>query len=155
MLEPLCMLHNHDSCDIDELVQERRNSSTLSVKLCFSCINSSTYYLTQLPWWRHPMETFSVLLALCAGNSLVTGKFPSQRPVTQRFDFFFYLCLNQRLSRQLWDWWFETLSRSLWFEMLSRSLWRHSNVACGQFHASVPFYILVFRWNLNSMEISI
>ena len=25
--------------------------------------------------WRHQMETFSVLLAICAGNSLVTGEF--------------------------------------------------------------------------------
>ena len=24
-------------------------------------------------WWRHPMETFSALLAICAGNSSVTG----------------------------------------------------------------------------------
>ena len=29
------------------------------------------------------METFFALLALCAGNSLVTGEFPSQRPATQ------------------------------------------------------------------------
>ena len=28
--------------------------------------------------------------------------------------FFFYLCLNKRLSKQSWGWWFETLSRSLW-----------------------------------------
>ena len=34
-------------------------------------------------WWRHQMETFSALLALCAGNSPVTGEFPSQRPVTK------------------------------------------------------------------------
>ena len=32
------------------------------------------------------METFSALLALCAGNSLVTCKFPSQRPITQSFN---------------------------------------------------------------------
>ena len=31
------------------------------------------------------METFSVLLAICAGNSPVTGEFPAQRPVTQSF----------------------------------------------------------------------
>ena len=37
-------------------------------------------------WWRHQMETFSVLLAFCAGNSPVTGEFPSQRPVTRSFD---------------------------------------------------------------------
>ena len=35
--------------------------------------------------------TFSALLALCAGNSSVTGEFPSQRPVTRSFGFFFDL----------------------------------------------------------------
>ena len=28
------------------------------------------------PWWRHQVEAFSELLALCAGNSPVTGEFP-------------------------------------------------------------------------------
>ena len=32
-------------------------------------------------WWHYQMETFSALLALCAGNSPVTVQFPSQRPV--------------------------------------------------------------------------
>ena len=32
------------------------------------------------------METFSALLAFCAGNSPVTGEFPSQRPVTRGFN---------------------------------------------------------------------
>ena len=32
------------------------------------------------------METFSVLLAINAGNSPVTSEFPSQRPVTLSFD---------------------------------------------------------------------
>ena len=40
-------------------------------------------------WWRHQMETFSALLAICAGNSLVSGEFPAQRPVTRSFDVFF------------------------------------------------------------------
>ena len=43
------------------------------------------------PWWRHQMETFSALLAICAGNSPVPGEFPTQRPVTQSFDVFFDL----------------------------------------------------------------
>ena len=47
-------------------------------------------------WWRHQMETFSPLLALCAGNSPVPGEFPAQRPVTQSFDVFFDLRLNRR-----------------------------------------------------------
>ena len=43
--------------------------------------------ITQL-WWRHQIQTFSALLALCAGNSPVTGEFPSQRPVTRSFKVF-------------------------------------------------------------------
>ena len=70
-------------------------------------------------WWRHQMETFSALLAICAGNSPVTGEFPAQRPVTRSFDVFFDLRLNKRLSKLSWGWWFETLSRLLW---------RHRNV---------------------------
>ena len=40
------------------------------------------------------METFSALLAICAGNSPVTVEFPAQRPVTRSFDIFSELCLN-------------------------------------------------------------
>ena len=47
-------------------------------------------------WWRHQMETFSALLAICAGNSPVPGEFPTQRPVTRSFDVFFDLRLNKR-----------------------------------------------------------
>ena len=57
------------------------------------------------PWWRHQMETFSVLLAICAGNSPGTGEFPAQRPVTRRLDVFFDLRPNKRLSKQWWGWW--------------------------------------------------
>ena len=67
-----------------------------------------------LTWWRHQMETFSALLALCAGNSPVHGEFPAQRPVTRSFDVFFDRRLEKRLSKQSWGWWFETPSRSLW-----------------------------------------
>ena len=40
------------------------------------------------------MDTFSVLLTLCAGNSPVTGEFPTQTPVTRSFDVFFDLRLE-------------------------------------------------------------
>ena len=46
------------------------------------------------------METFSALVAICAGNSPVTGEFPEQKPVTRSIDVFFDLRLNQRLSKQ-------------------------------------------------------
>ena len=64
-------------------------------------------------WWSHQMVTFSMLLTLCAGNSLSTSEFPSQRPVTQSFNVSFDLCLNKRLGKQLRRWWSETPSCSL------------------------------------------
>ena len=67
-----------------------------------------------MAWWRHQMETFSVSLAICAGNSPVPGEFPTQRPVTRSFDVYFDLHPNERLSKQSWGWWYETLSWSLW-----------------------------------------
>ena len=71
-----------------------------------------------ISWWHHEMETFSASLAICAGNSPITGEFPTQRSLTRSFDVFFHLRLNKRLSKQWWGW---------WFEMPSRPLWRHSN----------------------------
>ena len=41
------------------------------------------------------MEIFSALLAICAGNSPVTGEFPTQRPVTRSFDVYFDLRPNE------------------------------------------------------------
>ena len=55
--------------------------------------------LKTISWWRHQMETFSALLALCMGNSPVTGEFPSQRPLMRVFDVFFDLRLKKRLSK--------------------------------------------------------
>ena len=56
----------------------------------------------------------SALLALCAGNSPVTGEIPSLRPVSRSFDVFFDLRLNKSLSKHSWGWWFETTSCLLW-----------------------------------------
>ena len=71
-------------------------------------------YQVPLSWWRHQMETFSALLAICAGNSPVTDEFRAQRHVTPSFDVFFELRLNKRFRKQTWGWWFETPSCSLW-----------------------------------------
>ena len=76
-------------------------------------------FRNDLSWWLHQMETFSALLAICVGNSSVTGEFPAQRPVMRIFVVFFDLRQNKRLSKQWWGWWFETPSRPLW---------RHCNV---------------------------
>ena len=46
----------------------------------------------------------SALLAICAGNSAVTGEFPAQKPVTRSFGVFLDLRLNKRLSKQSRGW---------------------------------------------------
>ena len=46
---------------------------------------------------RHQMEAFSALLALCAGNSPVTGEFPSQQAEKRSLDAFFDLRLTNGL----------------------------------------------------------
>ena len=83
--------------------------------VCFPCLlfRALVIYWAKT-WWRHQMEPFSALQALCAGNSTVTGEFPTQRPVTRSFDVFFDMRPNKRLSKQSLGWWFETSSCSLW-----------------------------------------
>ena len=92
------------------------------------CVNRKNTFT----WWRQ-MGTFSTLLALCVGNSPVTGEFPAQRPVTRSFDVFFDLHLNKQLSKQLKHW---------WFEMPLCLLWRHYNMFC--FVLNIKTYIYVF-----------
>ena len=91
------------------------------------------------PWWRHQMEIFSALLALCAGYSPVTSELPSQRPMTRSFDVLFDLRLNKRLSKQSWGWWSEMPSRSLWRnrylkQWLVIANWTFSNKLQWKFH---------------------
>ena len=94
---------------------------------------STDSVLQQSTWWRHQMETFSALLAICAGTSPASGEFPTQKPVTRSFDVFFDLCLNKCLRKQSWGWWFETLSRPLW---------RH----CNEYQTSSGTSHIVLQW---------
>ena len=92
-------------------------------------------------WWRHQMETFFVLLAICAGNSPVSGEFPAQRPVTRSFDVFFDLRLDGRLSKHSWGWWLETPSCPLW---------RRSNE---HMRVSYAVSLMISKSDLNSVFI--
>ena len=83
-----------------------------------------------IAWWRHQMETFSALLALCAGNSPVTGAFPAQGPVTRSFDVSLICAwINSWVNNREWGWWFETPSRSLWRPCNESATYRRSRVA--------------------------
>ena len=92
------------------MVQTRLNPRTSLATFLLSSVNTAGWRMM-----TSSMETFSALLDLCAGNSPVTGEFPSQRPVMQSFDVFFDLRLNKRPSKQSWRRRFET------------PLWRHCN----------------------------
>ena len=121
-----------------------RGEDELTNVFFFSCRNGMTRrpWLTSkihvsqqrrgfITWWRHQMETFSALMALCERNSPVTGEFPSQRLVTRSFDVFFDLCMDKRLSTQSWGWWFETPSCPLW-RHCNDYFWVADNCAASQ-----------------------
>ena len=77
------------------------------------CVKS--HWILHMSWWRHQMEKFSALLAICAGNSPLT-------------DAVFDLCPNIRLSKQWWGWWFETPWRSSWRDC---HVWKSQQVTQG------------------------
>ena len=95
-----------------------------------------TWAFSVASWWRHQMETFSALLAICAGNSPVPGEFPTQRPVTRSFDVFFDLRLDGRLSKHSWGWWLETPSCPLWRHSNDSLIWfvHGSHIVCTRKH---------------------
>ena len=116
----------HENIPWKILIQKRtQHGNFTEIKLAFFCVSYMAFvcgfvtivyirWIDDMLWWRHQMETFSALLAICARNSPVTGEFPTQRPVMWSFDVFFDLRLNKRLSKQWWGWWFETPTRPLW-----------------------------------------
>ena len=59
----------------------------------------SSWSVLPYAWWLHQVEAFSAFLAICAGNSPVSGEFPAQRSVTRSFDVFIDPRLNKRLSK--------------------------------------------------------
>ena len=83
----------------------------------------------------------SALRAICARNSPVNGEFPTQRPMTRRFDVFFDLPPNERLSKQSGGWCFETPSRPLWRHS-NKELWSNAEVIHWGAH-------LLIRFNFN------
>ena len=93
---------------------------------------------------HHHMDTFSALLAFCAGNSPVTSEFPAQRPVTQSFDVSFDQRLNNWLCKQL---------TRRWFQTTSRPSWRHCNGYTRFVHAMTQRHMIGTVWSMNMSEI--
>ena len=55
-----------------------------------------------------PNRNIFCVNGLCEGKPPVTGIFPSQRPVTRRFDVFFEVHLNKPMNKQWSCRWYET-----------------------------------------------
>ena len=62
--------------------------------------------------WRASWLDINVFKFYSSNGNIfrVTGHLCAQRLVTRSFDVFFNLCLNKRMSKQSWGWWFETPS---------------------------------------------
>ena len=69
-------------------------------------------------WWRHQMETFSASLAICAGNSPVSGEFPHKGQWRGVF-MFSLICV--------WINGWVNNGEAGWYETPSCPLWRHRN----------------------------
>ena len=98
---PFCLginvLNSHWNWSMDEQLHPTKQWMRLLLIHVLISILVLSFVIT---WWRHQMETFSALLAICAGNSPVPGEFPTQRPVTRSFDVYFDLRPDKRLSKQ-------------------------------------------------------
>ena len=118
----ITMFFSNEICS----VYRNRQWFTILLDTLFTLFGGGSVFAA---WWRHQMETFYALLAICAENSPVSGEFPAQRPVTRRVDVSFDLCLNKRVRKQSWGWWFETLSCPLWrhCNVVVHSLWGKFN----------------------------
>ena len=114
---------------------QKKSPRRAHILTCVKLLTVPYHRFQSLTRWCHQMETFSVLLAICAGNSPVTGEFLAQRPETRSFDVFFDLRLHKRLSKQWWSWWFETLSRPLWRQC--------NDKLCGNSACYIPFHIVM------------
>ena len=110
------------------------------------------HYFCVESWWRHQMESFSALLAICAGNSPVTGEFPAQRPVTWSFNVFFDLRLINGWGNngEAGDLRCHHTHYDLIVMYCRSPLWRRHEVPNLTFHICMNLYIHTYLSDKNS-----
>ena len=114
---------------LNKVVQWRpsadRHEDTWHVQFYYMAllICGRTYYM-MTPSNGHIFRVTGHLCEEFTGNRWIPRTKAAQ--VTRSFDVFFDLRLNNRLSKQLWDWWFETPSRSLWRHCIGKNI----NMTC-------------------------
>ena len=96
--------------------------STTDEWLCLQFYPATQTHVSH-PWWRHQMEAFSTLLALCVGNSPVTGEF--------------VWCGSVHAVKQSNDLWNEIKLRSC--DVIAMSACIHLNIQYGVQPRECPF----------------
>ena len=95
-------------------------------------------------------------------RSPASGEFPTQRLVTRSVDVFFDLCINKRLRKQSWGWWFETLSHPLWRHcnenVSMMRLWYNETISalltiCAGNLSATSGYFLLWRGSSKGLDI--
>ena len=94
-------------------ITNMRWSVKFPVPLTYGCKSDASGGVAVI-WWRHQMETFSELMALCAGIHRSAVNSPHKGQWCGVLVFSFIYALSKRLRKRSWDWWFETPSRPLW-----------------------------------------
>ena len=87
-------------------------SSVTTGNPCHLASTSCVFPFTS--WWHHQMEEFSRFTGPLCGDFTGARWIPLTKASDPSFDVLFDLCLNKRLSKVSWGWWFETLSCPLW-----------------------------------------
>ena len=124
-------------------------------RMTFTTVNSvSVLYLREITKWKHFPRYWPVVRG--THRSLVNSL---TNPVTQSFDVFFDLLLNNRLSIQWWGWLFAKPSRSSWRHCNAPTFKRPYMFHC--YHQLLVFTVFPFirsfvqsYFNHTSLDIS-
>ena len=114
----------HDSIMIWENCVQYIPKNMYTILLC--CELCHCTFLLDLMMTSSNGKIFRVTGHLC-GEFTGPRWIPHTKASDRSFDVFFDLRLNERLSKQSWGWWFETLSRPLWRQCNVRDRFNYVN----------------------------
>ena len=127
-------------CSVSEAQCGNKRKRHVRINSCLKSQIVSVALNIMVSSWEHSLWCYSMMTSSNGNIFRVTGPLcgeftgprwiPSQRPVTRSFDVSFHLCLNKRLSKQSWGWWFETTSRSLWRHCNALRIYRSAFAGC-------------------------
>ena len=110
-----CQIYLQPGTNFNEIfVNIPNNSFTVRYKNTFLfrwCVVDTKLHFRMIGAWDSPVIIMTSsngnlfrVTGHFAGNSPVTGEFPTLRPVARSFEVLFDLRLNKRLSKQSWGW---------------------------------------------------